>query len=172
MSELYRPNNELTRIAVVDESISNLTGYTYLAAITAIQSDYDALGRLTRTESAVRWSMMHPNENEFNIAGRVFPHHPNMEDHYSTWIKNVTDLFTNLQNQIVTHNDPHIQLTYIERKGQSVEVDLEDRLEFPVKFIPRSKSRHRNDLDPFIMYLALFANIAATHFQKGWGPSF
>ena len=164
MSKLYSPINELTRIAAVGESISS--SFTYLTAITTNQSNDDTLRRLTRTEFAVRGSMMYPSESGLFTVGTVVPHHPNTKTHYSTWIDNVTKLNTNLQNQLEAHNDSPIQLTYIERKEQSVDRDLEDRLEFPVKFVPRGKSRHREDLDPFTTYLILFANKAATIFRK------
>jgi len=166
MNNSYTPNNDALRVAAIGKSRSSSSSYTYMAAISATQSDYDTLRRLTRRDFAVRGAMMSPSESGLFIAGRVLPYHPNRKTHYSAWANNVTDLFTNLQNQLEAQNDSGIQLTYIEKKGQSVDRNLEGKLEFPVEFVPSGEGRHREDVDPFTMYLMLFVNKAASIFKQ------
>jgi len=162
----YTPNDDALRVAAVGQSISNSGSLAYLVAIYTSQNDYDAIRRFTRTESPVRASMMRPDESGLYIVGTVVPHHPKRKTHYSTWIKYVSGLIYKLQNQLGEHNESQFRLTYLESKEQSVDRNLEDRLEFPVKFVPRVFHRHREDLDPFTNYLMLFASMAATIFRK------
>ena len=166
MSELYRPNNELTRIAAVDESKSGITGHTYLAAISSMRSNNVRLRQLSRSEYEVRESLMHPSEYGFVIAGRVFPPTLEKRTYYRVWAQNVADLLIDLQNQLKAHDEPPIILAYIDGGRHKGDQGLEDKLDFSVEFAPKLKDRYDKELDPFARDLLWVSDAVASMFRK------